>query len=49
MNILVDLLTKVGYEVDRFNLRKNIIKNSLYGVDVMEWAVRVAELRLWLN
>ncbi|HRU74532.1 MAG TPA: Eco57I restriction-modification methylase domain-containing protein, partial [Caldisericia bacterium] len=49
MNILVDLLTKVGYEVDRFNLRKSIIKNSLYGVDVMEWAVRVAELRLWLN
>ena len=49
MNILVDLLTKASYEVDRFNLRKSIIKNSLYGVDVMEWAVRVAELRLWLN
>lgn len=49
MNILIDLFSKVGYRVDRFNLRKSIIKNSLYGVDVMEWAVRVAELRLWLN
>jgi type I restriction-modification system DNA methylase subunit len=30
--------------------RKNeIIRNSLYGVDVMRWAVHVAELRLWLQ
>lgn len=36
MNIIVDLLTKTGYEIDRFNLRKSIIKNYLYGVDVME-------------
>lgn len=28
--------------------KKSIIGRSLYGVDVMEWAVRVAELRLWL-
>ncbi|MGC9089335.1 MAG: Eco57I restriction-modification methylase domain-containing protein [Caldisericia bacterium] len=49
MNILVNLFVKLGYETKQFNLRKNIIKNSLYGVDVIEWAVRVAELRLWLN
>ncbi|MCX8095304.1 MAG: Eco57I restriction-modification methylase domain-containing protein, partial [Caldisericia bacterium] len=49
MNILVELFIKLGYETNLFNLRKNIMKNSLYGVDVMEWAVRVAELRLWLN
>jgi hypothetical protein len=32
-----------------FELKKRIIQSSLYGVDVMEWAVRVCELRLWLQ
>lgn len=29
--------------------RKEIIGHSLYGVDCKEWAVRMAELRLWLQ
>ena len=49
MNILVNLIKNLGIEGKIFDLRKKIIKDSLYGVDVMEWAVRVAELRLWLN
>ena len=28
--------------------RRRIIGQSLYGVDVMDWACHVAELRLWL-
>jgi len=36
-------------EITEFNLKKNIIGNSLYGVDVMRWAVHSAELRLWLQ
>jgi len=32
-----------------FDRRKRIIGNALYGVDVMRWAVDVAELRLWLH
>ena len=31
-----------------FDRRKEIIGNNLYGVDVMEWACHIAELRLWL-
>ncbi len=31
-----------------FYLKKQIISNSIYGVDVKEWAVRIAELRFWL-
>ena len=31
-----------------YERRKRIIGQSLYGIDVMEWAARVAELRLWL-
>jgi len=31
-----------------YERKKRIIGQSLYGVDVMEWAVHIAELRLWL-
>ncbi len=31
-----------------YRRKKQIIGNSLYGVDVMEWAIHIAELRLWL-
>ncbi|MGB4847926.1 MAG: DNA methyltransferase [Saprospiraceae bacterium] len=33
---------------DEFQLKKQIISESIYGVDVKEWAVRIAELRFWL-
>jgi hypothetical protein len=41
----------------RFNLplqnvflrKKQIIRNSLYGVDIKEWAVWICQLRLWLS
>jgi len=36
------------YETD-YELKKEIIGENLYGVDVMRWAVDVAELRLWLQ
>jgi type I restriction-modification system DNA methylase subunit len=40
---------QLGIEEDAYNRRKRIIGQSLYGVDVMPWAVHVAELRLWLQ
>lgn len=33
---------------DDFYLKKQIISECIYGVDVKEWAVRIAELRFWL-
>src|SRR5690606_20340905 len=33
---------------DEFYLKKQIISESIYGVDIKEWAVRIAELRFWL-
>jgi len=36
-------------ENNLFERKKQIIKNSLYGVEVKEWAVWVARLRLWLS
>ncbi len=36
-------------EMTEFELKKKIIGSTLYGVDVMPWAVHSAELRLWLQ
>ena len=33
---------------DDYKLKKKLISECIYGVDVKEWAVRIAELRLWL-
>ncbi len=51
--ILDDLLARCAAALNReelpYDRRKRIVGNSLYGVDIMEWAVHVAELRLWLQ
>jgi hypothetical protein len=40
---------EISYSHDSgYERKKRIIGQSLYGVDVMEWAVHIAELRLWL-
>ncbi len=40
---------QLGIDETAYERRKRIIGQSLYGVDVMPWAVHVAELRLWLQ
>lgn len=54
LNLLVNLHKKIqkfepAANLTDFGLKKKIIKNNLYGVDVMDWAVKIAELRLWLS
>lgn len=39
----------ISRQMTDYQLKKKIIGNSLYGVDVMPWAVHSAELRLWLQ
>ncbi len=39
----------LGIEETPYERRKRIIRESLYGVDVVQWAVDIAELRLWLQ
>ena len=52
LHVLDDLRSRanqrLGREESSFDLKKSIIGHNLYGVDVMEWACHVAELRLWL-
>ena len=53
LSIITDLSKRannqIGTHEREYDLKKRIIANSLYGVDVMEWAVSVCELRLWLQ
>jgi hypothetical protein len=53
MLVLDDLQARCNLALGRsetpYERRKRILQDQLYGVDVMEWAVRVAELRLWLQ
>jgi len=53
LNVLVEIYKVIYKHLKRdmtdYQLKKRIIGNSLYGVDVMPWAVHSAELRLWLS
>ena len=53
MNVLYELYGVIykhtGKEVRAFGLKSSIVSRSLYGVDVMPWAIHAAELRLWLQ
>ncbi|MBE7559182.1 hypothetical protein HS125_09660 [bacterium] len=40
---------QLGLEETPYERRRRIIGEQLYGVDVMDWAVHIAELRLWLQ
>ncbi|HRT10572.1 MAG TPA: hypothetical protein P5233_19495, partial [Candidatus Paceibacterota bacterium] len=52
LHILDDLQQRASRQLDRqetpFDRKKRIIGDNLYGVDIMDWACHVAELRLWL-
>jgi len=52
LHVLDDLQQRADKHLSReeapYDRRKRIIGQNLFGVDVMEWACHVAELRLWL-
>ena len=48
---LTDLLYQSGGKKirDRFSLKREIVRENLFGVEVKEWAVWICQLRLWLT
>lgn len=53
LDVLVELY-KIIYKYQKrnltdFNIKRRVIMKSLYGVDVMRWAIHAAELRWWLQ
>ena len=53
LNVVSDIYKFIykyeGSGLTDFALKNRIIQYSLYGVDVMPWAIETAELRLWLQ
>ncbi|PKP60891.1 MAG: hypothetical protein CVT88_01680 [Candidatus Altiarchaeales archaeon HGW-Altiarchaeales-1] len=53
LNVVAEIYRMIYKHMDRnltdFQLKNRIIQYSLYGVDVMPWAIHAAELRLWLQ
>jgi hypothetical protein len=53
LNVVSDVYKLIykheGSSLNDFALKNRIIQYSLYGVDVMPWAIQAAELRLWLQ
>ncbi len=48
--IIVNLSNRLKLNTnDIFERKKRIISNSLYGVEVKEWAVWICQLRLWIS
>lgn len=47
MQVLVELNRKLGCEPN-YALKEKIVNENLYGVDIKDWAIRMAEFRLWL-
>ncbi|HMU59726.1 MAG TPA: hypothetical protein PKD42_15740 [Chitinophagaceae bacterium] len=48
LRVLDELGGKPHTPKDDFVIKKQLISECIYGVDIKEWAVRIAELRLWL-
>ena len=46
---LVDLRRHLGDTTDLAKLKKEIIENSIYGIDIEPSAVEIAKLRFWLS
>lgn len=53
INIISDIYEiaerKTGGSLNKFEIKKRIIQESIYGVDVKEWAIHASELRLFLQ
>ena len=54
MKVLAEIQQVIAQRLERkrfneFDLKRRIIMENLYGVDVKDWAVRACELRLWLS
>jgi len=52
MQVLIDLRkrlnVRIGQNINEVSLKKQLIKNNLYGVDIDSGAIEIAKLRLWL-
>ena len=46
---LINLRELVSLQPDTYHLKKDILSNNIYGIDIMPMAVEIARLRAWLS
>jgi len=46
---LISLRELTGLQPDTYQLKKEILSNNIYGIDIMPMAVEIARLRAWLS
>ncbi|HEY5124249.1 MAG TPA: N-6 DNA methylase, partial [Ignavibacteria bacterium] len=46
---LITLRELTGFNTDAYILKKDILSNNIYGIDIMPMAVEIARLRAWLS
>jgi len=49
LRVKESLLRTIGKDVERYQLKREIISENLFGVDIDDNAVEIARLRLWLS
>lgn len=49
LRVKESLLRTIGEDVDRYQLKREIISQNVFGVDIDNIAVEIARLRLWLS
>ena len=49
VNIRMNISKILKVSVNNYNLKKNFIENSIFGVDIDRGAIDIAKLRLWLS
>ena len=49
LNLLVKCREALGCGLTRVELKREIIQNNIYGVDIEKGAVDIARLRFWLS
>lgn len=49
LRVKESLLLSIGEDVQRYKIKRDIVSQNLFGVDIDENAVEIARLRLWLS
>lgn len=49
LRVKESLVRLIGGSIDRYQLKREIVSQNLYGVDINSIAVEIARLRLWLS
>ena len=49
LNRIVEIVTKINPQIDRYKLKLNLIENCIYGVDIQTIAIQISKLRCFIS